>query len=494
MFSEEDYLLNESEEELYGNFQTRRIGSYVNSGLLMKMLSGIVDEVNYYNIFIGFSIFIFFLSGVIIYHLLCRKAKNKYSKILALIVTLIAVGGELLTSLCFGFEYLSLGILIFCSLLLMVHYFEEDNFKTVFYLIMFALLNFGLFCSYYMFIPFTYSALWIYFCIYSRKKNKKILCKENITLLTCTLLVPFFLGFIYHFAPYAYGIFGDAEKQAIIKNSLAIASNLLENSFKLYGYTYVNYYSNMIPFIPLLVYYLIKQDKQKEMAKFDIIVFIFLALYIALLFILGLFGQVSAYFLTKNYYILWCLLIYMNFKGLMYIFDKSKLKATLILSGYVLLIIVNLIFNHVNIDKVRILGLETNLTEVFGANKTLITEKEPILDLDAIEVIKYAKKNIDFSKNDVEYFGNTTQGFWAYSLFRYINYEDWFENKELNPEKKIITKLYKAIDKVDKVDYMIFFKKNDEYQEMGQKLLGNGKIIFENDSGGIIKYEKADSQ
>lgn len=208
-----------------GGFSARKIGSYVNSGLIIKCFEGSADEIYNYKIFIGFGIFILFMTGSMMYCTLEKFAKNNFGKIVSLIISLIFVMGYPLNSLLFGFEYMSLGLLVLCTLLHLVYYFEKEGFKRQVILILFALVNFGLFCSYYMFIPFTYSALWIYFCIYSYRKNRKIICKENIVTLSVTLLLPFFLGYAYHLAPGIYNIF-NVDLDTAIKSSANYSSHI----------------------------------------------------------------------------------------------------------------------------------------------------------------------------------------------------------------------------------------------------------------------------
>lgn len=229
MFAENDALLSTSYDEVYGSFQGRKIGSYTNTGIIMKCLP---NEASYYNVFIGFGIFILFITGAMMYNTLEKFTKSKYGKIMALLVSLIFVIGYPLNSLLFGFEYLSLGILIICTIIHMIYYLEEENLNFIYYIIIFALLNLGMFCSYYLFVPFVYSALWIYFCIYSYKKEGKIVCKKNGIMLGITLLLPFFLGFIYHLMPNIYNIF-NLDAQEALKRSLEYSSNILNNSFKL---------------------------------------------------------------------------------------------------------------------------------------------------------------------------------------------------------------------------------------------------------------------
>lgn len=419
MFAKSDTLLSTSYDEVYGAFQGRKIGSYTNTGIIMKCLS---DETSYYNVFIGFGIFILFMTGAMMYNTLEKFTKSKGGKIIALLSSLIFVMGYPLNSLFFGFEYLSLGILIICTIIHMIYYLEKEKLSLGYYLIIFTLLNFGIFCSYYLFVPFVYSALWIYFCAYSKKKNKKIICKNNIQMLSITLLLPFFLGFIYHLMPNIYNIF-NLDAQDALKRSLEYSSNILNNSFKLEGYIYTNYYSNILPLIPLVVYYIMQKVKEKELLSFDIILFILLILYMIILFIGIKIELVSAYFLMKNYFALWIVLIYMNFKSIINILEKNKTLAITIIGLYIFIIIINLIFINMPLNHNNINESPANIAEIFGVNKTVILNRKEDLNPSEIEILKYAKEKLNFKENEIEILGEDEQIYWAYSILRYINYE-----------------------------------------------------------------------
>ena len=90
----------------------RKFGSYVNSGLIMQCFKNVIDEIDYYNIFILFGIFIFFMTGAILFNFMAKYAKTTGEKILALIFCLLCILGYPFNSLLFGFEYLSMGLLV----------------------------------------------------------------------------------------------------------------------------------------------------------------------------------------------------------------------------------------------------------------------------------------------------------------------------------------------------------------------------------------------
>lgn len=111
-FAEEERLLNFYEDDAYGVSVGRKIGSYVNSGIIMKCFSDVLEEIDYFNVFIAFGIFILFLTGAIMFNTLEKYTNSKGGKILALIVSILYVLGYPYNSLLFGFEYLSMGILL----------------------------------------------------------------------------------------------------------------------------------------------------------------------------------------------------------------------------------------------------------------------------------------------------------------------------------------------------------------------------------------------
>ncbi len=491
IFKTEKSLLNLYRDEVHGGFTGRKIGSYVNSGIIMQCLEGITDSISNYKIFIGFGIFILFMTGYIMYSTLEKFTKKMGSKIVALIVSLIYVMGYPLNSLLFGFEYLSLGILVLGTIVHMIYYFEKEELKFLFFVIIFALLSFEVFCSYYMFVPFTYSALWIYFCIYSKKKNGKIFCKKNIIMLTVTLLLPFLLGYIYHLAPKLYNIFAPNNN---FEDILGHSSNILNNHFILYGYIYVNYYSNALLLIPLVIYYIYRKIKEKEFLCFDTIFLTFLLLFIGVLAIGLKLEKVSEYFLMKNYYALWLIMIYINFKALMYIFEKDIIKPYIIIGAYIFLIVINLIIIDAPLGKGPGNPNENiaNFMEIFGVNKTIIKEREIDYNLEEIEILKYIKNNLDLENDEVEFIANPEQIFWEYGLLNYINCDEEFKTFKGSEQDKMTKKAQTAYKKIEKVDYMIYFKRCYYYQNakdiLEKVLFENGEIIFENNAGGIVKY------
>ena len=135
-------------------------------------------------------------------------------------------------------------------------------------------------------------------------------------------------------APGIYNILGGNDLQQAIKYSQAHSSNIVNKTFADYGYIYINYYSNIILLLPLVIYYVYKKIKDKSGLSFEIILLLLNVIFIELLIIGILVERVSVYFTMKNYYALWIVLIFTNFKGLMNVYEKKpKVSFSIYLSS-----------------------------------------------------------------------------------------------------------------------------------------------------------------
>lgn len=483
MFAESDSLLITQDDEVYGDFSTRKTVSYVNTGLLMKCFDGIIDSYYNYYIFIIFGIFVLFMTAWAMFTTISSFAIDKKTRFLAFVVSLIYIMGYPLNSFLFGFEYLSMGIFLICLIFDMVYYFKNNELKTGYIVLMFLLLNFGLFSAYYMFVPFVYSALWIYFCMHSYEKDKTIFSKKNILLLVSTLLVPFFLGFIYHIAPQIYGVIINSNLNP--DTMFNFSSHLIDKGLSVYGYIYVNLYSNLILLLPIPIYLIIKKWKEN---KFAIMNMIFCIGFIEILLFGFLIDKVSIYYLSKNYFALWFILFYLNYKGLVEIYKKNKKLPFAFTSFYVILIILNLLFVYTPLENRELNENEkpTTVVEVFGANKTIIKNKVTDLYDGELEILKYFKDNISY-ENKVEVVGDMEQGYWAYTLTRYVNNKD--DKITGRGQYGLTMKMVRTLKDIDDADYIIYFNRTSLYKALQQRIHKLGNVIFENEYGGIVKCE-----
>lgn len=491
MFAESETLLaNTNNDPVYGNFNSRKTVSYVNSGLLMKCLSKNLDSIECYNIFVFFGMVTLFLTGLTMYATMENYASKKEHKLWAFAISVICILGYPLNSFLFGFEYLSMGLLIICAILCLMYYYKNEKINLNYLIILMFLLNFGLFCSYYMFVPFIYPALWIYFCVDNYNNTKKVITKELIKVLIITLLIPFILGYIYHLAPNIYGIiinnFSDIDK------SMELSSYLVNSGLAVNGYIYINLYSNMILLLPLTIYFFIKKAKEKELNN-EILLGLLIAfnvLFIEVLLIGNKFGKVSIYYLSKNYFVLWIMFAFCNYKALLLISEKSKNITRLLLIAYALGGIIYTIFSCIKVDYV-LKNVNENifsLYEIFGANKTIMLNKPTDFNQSELDIIKFTKNNLNYNKK-IGIIADEQPNYWAYVLLRYSNEDD---NNKYWGQDKLNYRRYMLEKNIDQYDYIIYFNKSKMYDKLKNDIFENAETIYENSAGGILKYNKGE--
>lgn len=495
-FAKEDTLMpNAKYDEVYGDVSVRKPVSYVNSGLLMKCFCEDLDSITEtINIFVGFGIFTVVLIGTTMYSLLKKYAKKKEHKFWAFLIALICTIGYPLNSLLSGFEYLTMGLLMICAIIDWVWYYENDILQFSHIAIMFGLLNFGLFFSYYMFVPFMYSGLWIYFCIRNYSKTKKLITKELIILLSLTLLLPFVLGYIYHLAPNVYAVIINQKLEA---DQIWNYTNFIAgDGFAVDGDIYVNLYSNMLLLIPLTIYMFIKEVKNNNLndAKFLGLILLLAVLFIEFLLIGNKLGKFSMYYLSKNYFALWIILAVTNYKALIYISEtKFAILSKIFIYGYMMLMIIYVMCVPVKAGIRPTVNPDENIftvMDIFNNNKSLVLYKISEYNQAELELMEYAKENLNLNSK-IEIIGDHRTYYWSYVLLEYVNIQE--EYKEIRGQKLLSTKWEDLMEKginSQETDYVIYFNKSYLYKNLKKQLFENAEIIYENDAGGILKYNK----
>ena len=479
-FMQDERLLTVSEDKVFKSFESRKFASYVNSGLIMKCFEEKIDIIDNYVIFIAFGIFILYLTGYLIYFVMCNFAKNTKAKVLALILSILCIWGYPLNSLLFGFEYMSLSFTIILAIIEMMIIIKEDKIKMSYNLIILFLLNFGLFCSYYMFVPFVYPAEWIYLCIYSYKKDKKIICKNNILMLTITLLVPFVLGYIYHMEPNIYKIL--INKTINTDEILDIPIRLMESGFNTFGYIYTNLYSNFILLAPLALYVVIRKFKEN---KFLSILFIFNVLYIVVLLVGRALDKVSYYYLSKNYFTLWIIIFILNFRGLMYIFEKQENISVMLVTLYVGILIIYLVSVPTIMRNDEVVTSRENaftVMDIYGANKDIIKNRSSDFLHTEIDLLKYANNKYDLA-DDYIIVGDVEQIHWTYVFLQNIQENE--VTKKKSGQNKIDYTYLETKNMLKDSKYIICFTRTSQYRRRREAIQDIEKL----NDGTVILYE-----
>lgn len=79
LFAKDKELLTRNVDDVY-YLRVRKIGSYVNSGIIMQCFSNVLQKADFYNIFILFGIFILFMTGYIMYCTLEKYTNSRGRK------------------------------------------------------------------------------------------------------------------------------------------------------------------------------------------------------------------------------------------------------------------------------------------------------------------------------------------------------------------------------------------------------------------------------
>lgn len=430
-FAQSDALLVNSNDLMYKTFNTMKPMAYVNTGLLMKCLCNQQDFIEYYQVFICFDIFILFLIGCSFYSAIIGFAKQKGHKLWAFLITLICILGYPLNGMLFGFEYMNVGLAILCAILNTIQLYHEKIIEFKWLLPILTLLNFGLFLAYYMFVPFVYSALWIYFCISNYKLIKKIVNKRLIAILFITLLIPFFLGYIYCLEPNIYALGNSILKinksNQALKNSpsLDFAKTVATKNITHEGYIYINLYSNILLLLPLTIYLFYKR---KENDLFVLLLVVFIFIFMEILLWGKAFDKVSIYYVSKNYFALWIILWYCNYRSLILLSEKTNYLPRLFISAYIILMIICTAFSNTRLRYWIHGNPDENIYSVmhiFGANKTLLFSREHTLIKEEIALIDYAKKFLLKESIKIEVIADQTGYYWQYAFLGDANREKY---------------------------------------------------------------------
>ena len=346
-----------------------------------------------------------------------------------------------------GFFYLGLGIAIINAIILIINKTKDVlNTKTI--VMILFLLNLGLFFTYYLFIPFVYLAEFIYFIMVNKQKNKKILTKRLIVFIAITLMLPCILGFEFNVL------------QGMIhqKTSGTMApTDIMKDE----GYIYRNSYSNFILFLPFVVLYFFNHIKKRQI-DFNMIFFTTLILYIGFI------------------YVLWLIMIYITCASIIEVSSTKRGEDgtaiyTLI---YILIFAMCYLFQNVKITKETFNSKETifDVMDIYGMNKTMITQLDKDLNEEQLELIKYCYDNLDVNIENTILLVQERQIFWINSII------DQFSNeKDIRYLNRSNVKKIKNQEK--DFEYIIELNKQNQ-------IIENATIIYKNSSGTIYEINE----
>ena len=240
-FGSARYLYQES-EQLDNLFQT---GAYTNTGILFKLVSDIIGYTNLHKAFIVFDTFTFILMGLALYCAIEKLIKTKFNFAISMIAIVVFMLGYPLNSFVFGYVYLQVGLIIVATIINVLQLFSDEVDRKQLYIGL-ALLNFGIFFSYCIFIPIVYIVEFIYIYIKRYKETKKIISIKNILIFIGIFAIPIICGLC----------------RFVIPHLVNAAAGDIPAFYDMEGYIYRNCWSNFILILPLALLCLKKKNDE----------------------------------------------------------------------------------------------------------------------------------------------------------------------------------------------------------------------------------------
>lgn len=437
-------------------------GAYVNTGIFLKLFKGIIDETFFVKLYFIFDMFIWMLSGLLMYTALSTNFKNKKHQRLALVLTIFYMLAYQLNSLFAGFSYLGVGLDIIIGIIIIM----KSEIKTNYKISSLFLLNLGIMFSYYYFAPVLFLAELWYILATNKKQNIKIFSKQNIFEILITLVIPGMIGVIYFIG---YPLMQANNKAFDYVGAIATD-----------GFIYENLIMNIFPYLLLSEVYIIYIAFKKKNTFIDKLLYL-TVIFTLLIYMLMRLEFVSSYYYYKIYYMLFLVLTVSSYEILKIFVDKGK-NVTIIVSG-VLIIYSFGIFSAMILDK------NWFVFDIYLTNGEEIKDDYALIKDKEFYLFEYYNNNINTMQNDDTLFcktkGNTGRDRWVYSITKNGNN---LTNALTNDK---ITTVEKFMEN-SKYHYFVLLK-NDyggEYDKVQDEVKRyNLKILIQNSAGMILEKQ-----
>lgn len=437
-------------------------GAYVNTGIFLKLFKGIIDETFLVKLYFIFDMFIWMLSGLLMYTALSTNFKNKKHQILALVLTIFYMLAYQLNSLFAGFSYLGVGLDIIIGIIIIM----KSEIKTNYKISSLFLLNLGIMFSYYYFAPVLFLAQLWYILATNKKQNIKIFSKQNIFEILITLVIPGMIGVIYFIG---YPLMQANNKAFDYVGAIATD-----------GFIYEDLIMNIFPYLLLSEVYIIYIAFKKKNTFIDKLLYL-TVIFTLLIYMLMRLEFVSSYYYYKIYYMLFLVLTVSSYEILKIFVDKGK-NVTIIVSG-VLIIYSFGIFSAMILDK------NWFVFDIYLTNGEEIKDDYALIKDKEFYLFEYYNNNINTMQNDDTLFcktkGNTGRDRWVYSITKNgNNLTNALTNDKITTVEKFMGN--------SKYHYFVLLK-NDyggEYDKVQDEVKRyNLKILIQNSAGMILEKQ-----
>ena len=429
--------------------------SALTTGLFMEAFSKLSGSSPFYmfEIFVVCEIVYVFLSGASMWAVIRERAKSKVFPELtaAAVMLLYWIGYPVYTTL-FGFSYFTMSVILMTLLLFLMDMYLKADCNVYVTIVALNLVLYGIFVCYTLFVPVAFLGCFITVLVRMvREDGRKIFTGKNVIRMLSIFLIPTVLGLLKSVA----------NLKELSGDDAGIARD---------GGCYTDLYSNfllLIPFAMLGGYFL---WTRKESGYILPVLFVLLG-FMAVMFLGGMLGRVSAYYYMKNNSLLWLYLWVLTAEAVYAMLEKSRLAVAFVLFFAAILGITIYVEPEIMRRNGRFISVSgMNTFHVVYFNRTYYLNDGPLED-DLIELYKYVYDNCG-DKDTVSVNGEVKNG-WFTALtgqekrFCYGGPDD-----------------YKAL--IDENTGYVCAGVSGEY-EVVKELLTPYPVIYENSAGRIYK-------
>ena len=247
----------------------------------------------------------------------------------------------------------------------------------------------------------------------------------------------------------------------------------------------------MLVLLPIAGYVLI-EERKKDVFSFLIVIF---AIAFILLLLTGkMLNKISIYYTMKNYFVLWILLWYCNYRGYILISKKVNKFPNIFLGAYIVFMLICSTNSNIRLQYWINSNPEESLIsvmQIFETNASLLNRQVDAITKDEITLLKYCKDNYLNDETEIDVVADETGYYWQYVFMGYMNRKEYNQIFPVIGQKKLAILQYRINDRIDKVDYMIYFTRSKKYEELKSQLFTNAEIVYQNPAGGILKYKRS---
>jgi len=404
-------------------------------------------------LYIVWDLIILWLSAIVMYHLIRIQKENKWIGFIAIAGGILYVLAYPLNSVIMGSAYLTLSLLFALAIIYWMNKKDVINSKVWYFVL--GLLNLGILHSYILFSVVILISEIIFFIIQEKKNSWKAIL-GIIVLPIITLLI------------YASQL---NEKIYIITTN---------------GPMYKNYYSNLLLFIPMIIYNLWNEKKKKNLLQFENVLLLLNLITIIIVIVLSKNNIISSYYCHKFYSLFWISIFVISTKGLLILLEEKTKWAIIYLSISTVLFISSFLLIKLDFkieEEMEDVTKETifSFSEVYRYNYEKTKNSIPIMNKEELELLPKIKEI--YQKENTQILGGMAQIKWCLAFVNDI------DEKYLGKEEGLMLFLHNR----DNIDgkYLICFKRSDLAYMHQENLLNEGYYYqYETKYGGILENNK----